>query len=120
MPPPQVPDDTPTGADARRSSRQQPARVAAVTVFAQPDYRGRAAVLRDLSVGGAGVFLDDAVEVGTLLFVQLPGRRDGRTRTLAARVVYVERLNTGQCLAGCRWRGALTEEEVQQALHAFG
>jgi hypothetical protein len=113
------PDEPPPGADERVSARNRPRRSAGVTIFVQPDYRGRSGSLRDLSAGGAGLVLDWTTEPGALLFVQLPGMRAGRTRTVAARVVHLTRLPTGQWLAGCRWQSPLSADDVRQAMKAY-
>jgi hypothetical protein len=114
-----APAEPPCGAEERVAVRHRPRQSAAVTVFVHPDYRGRSGALRDVSAGGTALVLDLAVEAGALLFVQLPGRRAGRTRTLAARVVHLTKLPTGEWLAGCRWQLPLTGDDVRQALHAL-
>lgn len=110
----------PTSSEERIAARHRPRRVAPVRFFTKPDYRSREGALRDLSATGSGVIAESAVEVGALIFVQLPGRRQGVTCTRAARVVHRTPLGTGGWLLGCRWQNPLPEDEVKQALHAFG
>jgi hypothetical protein len=88
-------------------------------VFLKPEYRSRAAAVRDLSTTGAGLLVDDTVDVGALVFVQLPGRRQGVTCTRAARVAHRTLLNTGEWLLGCRWQHPLAEDDLRRVLHAF-
>jgi hypothetical protein len=119
MPRPPAPVPKLPGAEKRRSPRRRPRGSAPVSVFVQPDYRARVGALHNLSAGGAAVLLRGMVEVGDLLFVQLPGRRDGRTRTVAGRVIHRKHIRTGGWLVGCRWQSPLTDEDVRQALLAF-
>jgi hypothetical protein len=114
-----APDQPPPGAEERVSARHRPRRTAPVKVFVPPDYRVQSGALRDVSAGGAGLIVDTAVEAGTLLFVQLPGMRAGRTRTVAARVIHLTPLSTGEWLAGCRWQSPLSGDDVRLTLHAF-
>jgi hypothetical protein len=110
----------PATSEERVAARHRPRRVAPVRFFTKPDYRSRGGALRDLSATGSGVIAGTAVEVGALIFVQLPGRRQGVTCTRAARVVHRTPLSNGEWLLGCRWQDPLPDEEVKTALHAFG
>ena len=73
-------------------------------------------VIRDLSVGGAGVLLARRFELGTELVIELSAGLDAPPRRLPARVVRVVPEKAGHWVHGCAFAKKLSEEELDALL----
>ena len=113
-----APDPDQAARDQRTAARLRPLIRPTVRLFVAPDYRPGTAVLRDLSVSGAGLLVRQEVPEGAVLLVQLRGE-GGATRTQLARVVRRARLG-GNWLLGCVWLCPLGEEELGDGLRDLG
>jgi hypothetical protein len=112
------PDADRPASDQRTAARLRPLIRPTVRLFVAPHYRPGTAVLRDLSVSGAGLLVRQEVLEGAVLLVQLSGGGTA-TRTQLARVVRRTRLGAGWLL-GCVWLCPLGEDELGDGLRELG
>jgi hypothetical protein len=68
--------------------------------------------VRDVSIFGIGLHLDETVELSTLLEIELRTPRQALVRTVFARVVHVESITAGGWIVGCAFVGELPEKEM--------
>ena len=73
-------------------------------------------LVRDLSRGGVGLVLDDHIEPGSELAIEIPHSGEH----LHVQIVHATAMPGGQWLLGCSLATLLTEEEVQQLLTGGG
>ena len=109
----QLPDprEQPAGADRRGCVRYYYRSVPQVRYLVRPSFRGGWAGLQDIAAGGVALLLGHRPEPGTVVLLQLPGRRPGDTHTRLARVVRVEESGPNW-LAGCVFTPPLSEADL--------
>lgn len=73
-------------ADLRRQPRQLSVDGSVLRLAVRPEFRGRRAVLVDVSSGGIGFLLEDSLEPGTVLAFDLQGSAGAGPTTRVARV----------------------------------
>jgi PilZ domain len=73
-------------ADLRRHPRHLCVDAGVLRLSVRPEFRGRRALLIDVSAGGIGFLLKDALEAGTVLVFELKGSREGEVVSQIARV----------------------------------
>jgi hypothetical protein len=73
-------------------------------------------VIRDLSVGGAGVLLARRFEPGTELVIEFSSGPDSPPRRLPARVVRVVLEKAGHWVHGCAFPSKLSNDELNALL----
>jgi c-di-GMP-binding flagellar brake protein YcgR len=78
----------------------------------QADMGRFAARIKDISLAGAQLLVDRAVEPGELLTVELPTRESER-RTVLACVVHTRRTGEGEWAVGCNFSRELDEDDLQ-------
>jgi hypothetical protein len=81
-----------------------------------PGHRNGAALVHDLSIHGLGLVVAYRFPPGTVLLVQLWGRRPGTLRTLLAQVVHATPQPDGTWLTGCRFTPPLSDGEMAMAV----
>ena len=137
--------DSDLAGDQRTHSRHLPGEGIGLRLAVQPTYRGHRAVLYDISTGGIGLLMEQPLEVGTTIAVDLRDRpSDGVCRI--ARVAHVRVHTTPQdapwaprvhpvrnvlrrflggksalepCwFVGCRFDSPLSEDELSRLLPA--
>jgi hypothetical protein len=74
------------------------------------------ATIRDISLGGANLYLSRRFEPGTGLAIEIPGSEGRDSYTVLARVVHVRSLGDGTWSLGCKFASDLGEEEVQRLM----
>jgi hypothetical protein len=99
-------------ASLRYYFRQRPM----VRFLVRPSFQCGRAFIKDICATGIGLLLTHEVTTGTVLFLQLRGRRRGTTLTQLARVVHVEPDGPGRWLVGCKLTCPLSDEELRDAL----
>jgi hypothetical protein len=106
----------------RCSDLRGPNRRARVRYRCSPPNPGRAflanssksvdAAVVDLSVGGVGLILDNYVEPGTLVRIELGDGGKDICVDLVAEISHATHLEDGRWRCGCEWIRPLTEEEL--------
>jgi hypothetical protein len=71
------------------------------------------AMVVDFSVRGLGLLFHRPLDPGSVLAVELRGRRHGLSRILAVRVVHSTRQPDGNYLIGCALNMDLSPEEME-------
>jgi hypothetical protein len=107
-------DDAPT-LSRRASVRFRCDRTPTRRVFLVESYRTLAAEVYDLSLGGVGLVCERALDLGTLLFIDLLGMEVAPE--YLARVVHSTPRDGNQYLIGCEFERALTQEELDAILN---
>jgi hypothetical protein len=87
-----------------------------VRYLVRPKFQCGRAFLRDLSREGLSLLVSEPLPAGTVLVVQLRGRRPGGTHTQLARVVHVTQQSPGRWLVGCRLIHPLSDDQLRQNL----
>jgi len=72
--------------------------------------------LHDLSAGGVGLWLEEPIEVGGFLFVELTNTTRIFSRLLLTRVVHLTLQSDGSYLLGGEFVSGLTEDELRLLL----
>ena len=103
---------TPLPADRRTSVRYRVERPATGHVFLANSFKTLKAHVVDLSAEGVGVVVDQPLEVGTRLHIDLPGLGDVPYKILAD-VLHVRPHGDGRWRCGCRLVWKLSEEELR-------
>jgi hypothetical protein len=85
-----------------------------VRFLARPGFQFGTALLRDVSATGLCLALEQYLEAGTRLVVQLPGRRRGSSLSRTAVVLRVQALDDGRWLAGCQLNPRLSDHEMRE------
>jgi hypothetical protein len=80
------------------------------------DGQSRRAWILNLSAGGVGLLLDEALEAETLLVVHIKSGTTGNWFELAARVVHSTAQASGEWLIGCELAEKLGQEELDALL----
>ena len=80
--------------------------------LAQPGFQMGKGLLKDVSVSGFCLIVDQPLPVDARLVVRLPGHRRGTTLSRSARVLRVEPDGEGRWLVGCQLSGLLSNEEM--------
>jgi hypothetical protein len=83
-----------------------------VRLLAQPGFQFRRGFLRDVSVCGVCLEVNEELAVATRLVVQFPARRKGSSLSRAGRVLRLQPDGQGRWLVGCRLHLPLSPEEV--------
>lgn len=84
-----------------------------VRLLERPSFKCWMAMVVDFSVRGLGLLFHRRLEPGSVLAVELKGRRHGVSRILAVRVVHATAQADGNWLIGCELNTNLTEDEIQ-------
>ena len=137
--------ESPHGADLRRHRRYVSVDGSVLRLAVRPEFRGRSAILVDVSAGGIGFLMEDPLKDGTVLTFELRTPGDGHSVSRLARVRHsrphpapadapwlpptpaLSRLFRGlfggtpkpappAWLVGCAFDRPLTEAEIQQLL----
>jgi hypothetical protein len=104
----------------RRSCARHPyRRLPLVRYLVRPSFNCGRAFLRDLSHDGLALLVSQPLEPGTVLFVQLRGRRPGATHAQLARVVHVTPQAPGHWLVGCQLTSPLSDDQLRQTLRNY-
>jgi hypothetical protein len=82
--------------------------------MARPGLTLEQAHLYDISRVGVGLVMARGLRQGTVVLLNLPGRRPGDTLTQSARVVHSALLPDGRWLVGCRLSRPLGDVELQE------
>jgi hypothetical protein len=80
--------DAPEADEQRRHLRHLCLDGSVIRLAVRPEYRGRRALLMDASAGGVGFLLQDPLELGTVLAVELGGPHAGAAQGRVARVCH--------------------------------
>jgi hypothetical protein len=83
-----------------------------VRLIAKPSLQAHRALVRDFSVRGLGLLLDQPFEIGTLLAVQLQSRDVGLSGILTGKVRHATPQSDGNWLIGCSLSRPLTDDEI--------
>jgi hypothetical protein len=83
-----------------------------VRLLERPSFRCWMALVVDFSVRGLGLLFHRPLQPGSLLAVELKGRRHGLSRILAVRVVHSTRQEDGNYLIGCALNMDLNSDEI--------
>jgi hypothetical protein len=102
--------------ERRTSTRHAYRRQPLVRYLVRPNFQCGRAFLRDLSREGLSLLVSQPLHPGTVLVVQLRGRRPGGTHTQLARVVYLAPHSPGRWLVGCRLTCPLSDDQLRQNL----
>jgi hypothetical protein len=103
----------------RAEKRHRPQERVPVTVFILPDFRRYEASVKDLSVGGVGLYLCGSPPApGARLLVRFPGPDSGTTHTALAEVVHSGRQENGYDLVGCKFLSRLVSGQLHESLRA--
>src|SRR5437868_2577357 len=98
----EIPEDPYGGEEQRDGKRFRCSRPRLVRLLARPSFQSFRAVVHNVSARGLGLILGRALEVGTVLAVQLRGsRQEGLSCILTARVQHCTRQANGNWLVGC-------------------
>src|SRR5436190_22711320 len=81
-----------------------------------PGTRFWPARLRNLSVSGAGLFLDNAIDAGGFVFLEITCASGVFSRTLLTRVVHVSPCPEGGYVLGGEFVSAVMDDEVRMLL----
>lgn len=81
----------PAGRDARSQERYHCRPRTVIRLAVRPSFRSFPALVHDVSADGIGILLDQPLEPGTVLAVQLHGERPGLSMIRLAHVVNVRR-----------------------------
>ena len=96
----------------RRSPRYRSSRPWRVPVIARPGRQSFEGTIRDFSLKSIGIVADHAVDVGTILILELRSARTGLSCTLRAEVRHATQQADGNWLLGCTLATGLSEEEA--------
>jgi hypothetical protein len=83
-----------------------------VRVLAKPSLRSFSAIVRDISMLGIGLLVDQPFEPGTMLALQLRSRHARFSGILTGIVKHCTRQPEGDWLLGCSLTRSLTDDEV--------
>jgi PilZ domain len=111
-PAPESAGDAADTVDRRELGRYPAPRNPHIRLLARPSFQAYQAVVRDLSVNGMGLLLDQRFEVGTILAIQLRQAHQGLSCILSGKVTHATRQPDGQWLIGCTLSRSLTDDEV--------
>ena len=78
--------DSPQGTEQRKHARYVCVDGGVMRLSVRPEYRGRRAVLVDLSMGGIGFLVEKSLESGAMIVFELQGPGDSGPMTRVARV----------------------------------
>ena len=102
------------GAGDRRGQPRQPSACGwPVRLLARPSFRSYRALLRDVSFRGIGLLVEESLEVGSVLAVQLRSKHTQVSGILTATVRHATPLPDGTCVVGCSLNRPLSDEEIQ-------
>jgi hypothetical protein len=112
---PQAPADVDADAapERRHCARYHYRRQPLVRYLVRPSFQAGRAFLRDLSRHGMALLVTRLLDPGTVLFVQLRGRRRGTTCTQLARVIHVTEQSPGRWLVGCELTCPLDDDQLR-------
>lgn len=99
--------------DRRALPRQRSSCGWPVRLLARPSFRAYRALLRDVSFRGIGLLVEESLDVGTMLAVQLRSKHTQVSGILTATVRHATPLPDGTCVVGCSLNRPLTDEEIQ-------
>jgi hypothetical protein len=105
-------DRPPTPADRRASVRYRCEKTAVGRAFIASSYRSVSARVVDLSVGGVGLVVDQPLEIGTRLHVELDGPASIPLE-LVAEIRNSVQQPDGSWRCGCELVWQLSEDEVR-------
>ncbi len=101
----------------RRSGERQPCkRRPAIRLLTRPGFQARTAIIVDASACGLGLLLQERLETGTVLALQLRGKHTGLSRILSARVLSASPQADGNWYIDCALSGLFSDEELQSLL----
>jgi hypothetical protein len=110
--------ETPANNDRREQGRFCCLARHPVRFLVQPSFQFGTGCLKDLSATSICVDYESALEPGSTLVVQLPGRRKGSSLTRVARVVRSTPAESGRWLIACQLTYRLSDEEMGTLLSA--
>jgi hypothetical protein len=102
-----------TRSDPRRWERFTGQVAATYQPVASPEIPPRAAEVSNISPSGVGLIVDELVDNGVLLSVELRSVRGATTRQLLACVVHVRSRPEGSCALGCNFIRSLSEADLE-------
>jgi hypothetical protein len=97
--------------ERRAAVRWCPRRPLRVAYAEKGSAEHRWALLHDISAGGLGLLVSSAIELGTVLIVQMRSPQQ-ETRSILVRAVHATPHENGNWLVGCRFRPSLTNAEL--------
>ena len=106
----------PDTGERRAQPRQASACGWPVRLLARPSFRSYRALLRDVSFRGIGLLVEEPLDVGTVLAVQLQSKHTQVSGILTATVRHATPLPDGTCVVGCSLNRPLSNEEIQALL----
>lgn len=110
----ELPPETAETADAGRSLVRFPCTGRPIVrLLERPSFKCWMAMVVDFSERGLGLLFHRHLEPGTVLAIELKGRRHGVSRILSVRVVHATAQADGNWLIGCELNMSLTEDEIQ-------
>jgi len=104
------------GTERRVAVRHVCKRRRPIRIVTRPSFLVRSAVVVDVSVCGLGLVLQERLEPGTIMAIQLQGRHAGISRILSGRIVHATPQTDGSWRIGCALSGRLSEGELQTLL----
>jgi hypothetical protein len=99
----------------RSCSRHRPA----LRLLTRPGLRRYSALVRDVSQRGIGLLLQQSLEPGTMVVIELPRRHTGFSGILSGQVRHATLQADGCWLVGCSLTRSLSEEELNCLLSDF-
>jgi hypothetical protein len=102
----------------REGRRYSMAKFPPVRFIVRPTFRPRTAFVRDFSERGMSLLVEQALEPGMILAIQLQSRHLGVSGILSAQVRHVIRRNGDAWLVGCELSRQLTRDEVETLLRS--
>ena len=97
----------------RAAVRLSPCHTTLCQLSALPGTNSWLARLQNLSVLGAGVFIDQAVDAGGFVYLEITSASGVFSRTLLTRIVHVSPWPDGGYLLGGEFLSKLSEDEVR-------
>ena len=101
--------------DRRAQPRHNCGRARVVHLAVRPSFRAVRAIVSNVSAGGLGLTFNRALDPGTVLAVQVRGRRLGVSLVRVARVVHATQAD-GHWRIGCTISPPFSPEELQSLL----
>ncbi len=102
--------------ERRSLERLASGRKSLIRLLARPSFQTLTAVLQDVTPGGLGLILGSKLEPGTILALQIQGRRQGTSSIVSARVMHATPRPDGNWHIGCKFSARLKDEDEQALL----
>ncbi len=87
-----------------------------IRILTRPSFQTRTAIIVDVSTRCIGILLQERLEPGTVLALQLQGRHTGHSRILSARVLSTNQEADGNWYADCALSAGFSNEDLSGLL----